>query len=214
MLISTHGKPRVEGYTVRHFPPGIYAEQKDFEPGDFILTHGKSFISWAIRWGQKLRYHGNDKKYTWWNHAAMIVTKEGELVEALGVGVRRSHISKYAKTDYHLIKLGSAAKDIDRDQVVGFANWCLDERYGFVTIISIVMSLVIGGKFNFGFDGQQICSGLVARALERTWLIFDRTPSHVMPADLAKYFNVQPPPPGSSRGIIPEVKEDGLKSEL
>ena len=37
-------------------------------------------------------------------------------------------------------------------------------------------------------DGQFVCSGLVARALERTGSIFDRDSAHIAPADLAKYF--------------------------
>lgn len=69
-----------------------------------------------------------------------------------------------------------------------------------VWIISIAISLLFGGKFTFGFDGQFICSGLVARSLERTNAIFDRSPSHIMPADLAKYFRVTPPPKGTDRG--------------
>ena len=35
---------------------------------------------------------------------------------------------------------------------------------------------------------QFVCSGLVARALERTGSIFDRDSAHIAPADLAKYF--------------------------
>jgi hypothetical protein len=38
-----------------------------------------------------------------------------------------------------------------------------------------------------------ICSGLTARCQERTNAIFNRTPSHIMPADLAKYYGVEPP---------------------
>ena len=49
-----------------------------------------------------------------------------------------------------------------------------------------------GAKISFGVDGQQICSALVARSLERIGEIFrEAEPWHVMPADLAKHFNVQ-----------------------
>ncbi len=33
--------------------------------------------------------------------------------------------------------------------------------------------------------------------------IFDRTPSHVAPADLARYFGAEPPGPGVSKGVLP-----------
>jgi hypothetical protein len=42
-------------------------------------------------------------------------------------------------------------------------------------------------------DGTEICSGLVARGEERTRAIFSREPSHVMPADLAKYYDAPLP---------------------
>lgn len=195
--------PRTETASVKMFAAGVGAQPGEYDPGDFILTHGSAFFSKLIRFGQGLRFRGRNRKFAWWNHAAMIVSESGDLIEALGAGVRATHIDKYKPTEYHLVRLGSLADQHDRQQVVGFARWSLGEEYGFVIIVSIAFSLVFGGKFNFGFDGQTICSGLVARALERTNAIFDRTPSHIMPADLARYFNVQPPPPGTSRGVIP-----------
>ncbi len=198
----------VQGATARRYSPGEDVDPAQYEPGDFILTHGDTFFSRLIRIGQWLRFHGTDNKYTWWSHAALIVSKDGDLIEALGKGVRRGKLSRYKPTEYHLVRLGAIATAQDREQAVAFALWCLGEKYGRMTIVSIVLSLLTGGKFNFGFDGQAICSGLVARALERTNAIFNRTPSHIMPADLAKYFNVEPPPPGTDRGKIPPMMEE------
>ncbi|MEK7534658.1 MAG: hypothetical protein AAB600_04965 [Patescibacteria group bacterium] len=84
------------------------------------------------------------------------------------------------------------ASEEDRKQAVYFAAYVLGQSYGWTNIVSIAISLVAGLKFSFGFDGQQICSGLVARALEKTWAIFHRSPSHITPADLAKYYQVEP----------------------
>lgn len=179
---------------VKRFPRGEEATPSDFKPGDFILTHGNSFFSLLIRFGQSLRFFGEDKKYTWWSHAAMIVSEHGDLIEALDAGVRETHISRYKATDYHLVKIDDIVGNItDRNKVVTFAKWCVGQRYGWLNIISIGLSLLTGCKFSFGFDGQSICSGLVARALERTNAIFNRSPSNIMPADLAKYFSVTPP---------------------
>lgn len=172
-----------------------------FEPGDFILTHGDAWTSKLIRLGQRLRIHGDDRKYTYWNHAAIVVSTEGALVEALGRGVVRTHLDKYREPEYHLVRI--AANGQDREQAVSFAEWAAGdpdgagrEGYGFVTIASIAYTLLTGGKFTFGIDGQAICSGLVARAMERTGAIFNRTPTHIMPADLAKYYDVDPPTTG------------------
>ena len=204
MFTTKHGSARTEGATTKHFVPNKEASQDDYNPGDFILTHGNSFFSYLIRFGQGLRFWGKNGKYTWWSHAALIASKDGVLIEAVGAGVIQSNISKYKATDYHLVQLGSLANESDREQAVEYARWCLGESYGIMTIISITFSLVLGGKFNFGFDGQQICSGLVATALERTSAIFDKSPSHIMPADLAMYFSVEPPTKGASKGVIPK----------
>ena len=195
---------QVRGANVKQFPPGTEATVGEYEPGDFILTHGGSFFSQIIRFGQSLRFHGKDRKYIWWSHAAIIVSPTGDLIEALGPGVRQTHISKYNSTEYHLINLGSIATTHDRDQIVKFVRECLNLRYGVLTIISIALSLLTGAKFTFGYDGQSICSGLVARALERTDAIFNRTPSHITPADLAKYFDVEPPEKTADKGQAPK----------
>ncbi len=177
---------------------GAGEEAVEFEPGDFILTHGDAWTSKLIRFGQRLRIHGADRKYTHWNHAAVIVSDGGELIEALDRGVSRTHLSKYLEPEYHLVRI--AASTEDRRQAVTFAEWAAGgpggdgrQRYGFLTIASIAYTLLTGGKFTFGIEGQTICSGLVARAMERTGAIFNRTPTHIMPADLAKYYAVEPP---------------------
>lgn len=164
-------------------------------PGDFILTHGTAWTSLLIQWGQKLRIHGDDSTYTYWNHAAIFVDDGGGIIEALGAGVCERNISVYQPKEYHVVRITASAED--REEAVTFARTCLDEQYAWTTIVSIAVSLITGAKFSFGFDGEQICSGLVARALERTWAIFNREPSHIMPADLAKYYQVDPTAPAA-----------------
>lgn len=182
--------------SVEHCRAGEEAEE--FAPGDFILTHGNAWTSRLIRFGQRLRIHGEDRKYTHWNHAAIVTSDDGALIEALGRGVSRTHLSKYREAEYHLVRIGAGVQD--REQAVEFAEWAAGgpggagrQRYGFLTIASIAYTLLTGGKFTFGIEGQAICSGLVARAMERTGAIFNRTPTHIMPADLAKYYTVEPP---------------------
>ncbi len=180
---------------VDRFGPG--EEATEYLAGDFILTHGDAWTSKLIRFGQRLRIHGDDRKYTHWNHAALIVSDSGDLIEALGTGVTTTHISKYRPRELHLVRIDASAAD--RQQAVDFARWAAGlagvprQRYGFLTIASIAYTLLTGGKFTFAVEGEAICSGLVARAMERTGALFNRTPTHVMPADLAKYYDVEPP---------------------
>lgn len=164
---------------------------KTFTPGDFILTHQELWTSRIIQWGQGLRIHGEDRKYTYWNHAAIIVDEGGKLVEALGRGVCSTNISNYKYNEYHLVRI--VATDDDRVQMINFAKTIIGMPYGFLTILSIALKLITGGKVNLSFENDFICSGLVAQALERGSAIFNRTTSHIMPADLAKYYGVTPP---------------------
>src|SRR5262245_56939346 len=87
-----HEFSRVPRKSVEAFAPGVPAT--DFQPGGFILTHGNAWTSKIIRFGQRLRIHGDDRKYAYWNHAALIVNDDGALVEALGAGVERTNISR------------------------------------------------------------------------------------------------------------------------
>jgi uncharacterized protein YycO len=176
----------IPGATVEHYAPG---EEPDVTvPGDFVLTHGDAWTSKMIRFGQSLRIHGEDRKYVYWNHAAMIVGSDGSIVEALGAGVKPGHLSQYRGTTYHVVHIDASAAD--RVEVANYAESQKNIPYGFLTIVSIGFGLLTGAKFTFDFEGQHICSGLVARSLERTDAIFNRSPEHIMPADLAKYYQV------------------------
>lgn len=119
------------------------------------------------------------------------MSTEGDLIEAVGAGVVPSHLAKYDGVEYHLVRISASPED--RAQAVAFARASLQQGYGYATVVSIAISLATGAKFSFGFNGQQICSGLVARALERTSAIFQQEPSHITPAELAKLYGAEPP---------------------
>ena len=181
---------------MERYGPGEAATE--YDPGDFILTHGDAWTSKLIRFGQRLRIHGEDRKFTWWNHATLVASEDGKLIEALGAGILRTNISKYKPVEYHLVRTG--AEPLDRHEMVDFGEWAAGgkggsgrQTYGYVTILSIALTLLTGAKFTFSIEGQMICSGLVARSEERGHAIFSLDPAHIMPADLAKYYQADPP---------------------
>lgn len=169
------------------YPPGENATE--FDPGDFILVKGKRFQGWLIKFGQKMRIHGADRKYVDWSHAALIVDGAGTLIEAVGRGVRQESLGYYKGRHYEIFRIKASAED--RAQVVAFARWALKNQasYGPLTIMSIALSKLTGSKLTFFIDGQFVCSGLVANALQRTGSIFNRDAANITPADLAKYFD-------------------------
>ena len=192
----------------RTFGPGEQVTNPS--PGDFVLTQGTSWTSRLIRFGQKIRYRGPDKIFTRWNHVAIFVSEGGDIIEALGGGVQRRNISVYIETEYHVVHLENVV-DINRTHEVEFAQACLNDHYGWLTIVSIALCLLTGSKFGFGVDGQEICSALVARCLERTGEIFPTDPWHIMPADLAKYYNVRPSDPNATIGTVPDA-DSGIQA--
>jgi hypothetical protein len=161
----------------------------EFDRGDFVLVAGTHFNSRLIRFGQKLRIHGSDRRHVRWTHAALIVDRDGGLIEAVGTGVRRWHLDRYRGDDYAVVRIDTSEEN--RDEVVRFAEWALERgsSYSRLSTVSIALSMLTGSRLTFFIDGQFVCSGLVARALERTGSIFDRDSAHIAPADLAKYFH-------------------------
>ena len=185
-----------------HSGDGVRVTAGAPRPGDFILTHGDEWTSRLIAFGQGLRFTGPRAKYTYWSHTAFVVDDAGSIVEALGTGVAQRSIHDYDPTQYTVVRI--VASDEDRAEAAAFARAVIGADYGRLTIASLALSLVTGGKFSFAFDGQLICSGLVARALERTTLIFRHDPARIMPAELAEMFCVDPPPPGTPKGQPPK----------
>ena len=94
-----------------------------FDRGDIVLVAGTHLNSRLIRFGQKLRIHGADRRYVKWTHAALIVDRDGSLIEAVGAGVRRWHLDRYRDDDYVVVRIHTSEEN--RDEVVHFAEWAL-----------------------------------------------------------------------------------------
>lgn len=159
-----------------------------YAPGDFILVKGTAWYSHCIDFGEWLRY--GKRPFHEYSHAAMIVGANGDLVEALSNGVDKTHISKYPISQYTMFDVTTVCSTAsDRQRVVNFALNCVGMRYDYLDILSISISLLTGTKLSVSTSNHLICSGLVARALERSTAIFPRPSQQMMPADLAVYFS-------------------------
>jgi len=146
------------------------------------------WVSRLIQIGQGIRFRGANRPFAHWNHAVWV--SEDCLIEALAHGVTASPFEKYRDVEFHLVH--SNLNDIERRDGDAFVRYELAHhvRYGFLTILSIALSLLTGLRFTFGMLNTAICSGLVAAALAAPQWRED--PSHVMPADLAQYANIRP----------------------
>jgi cell wall-associated NlpC family hydrolase len=150
------------------------------EPGDFLLIKTHHFASRLIRFGQR-GYPEADRQ---WNHVALYVG-DGKIVEALTKGVVISFASKYLAADVQLVHPTGSPEE--RCHAAAFATSCAGEKYGWLTIANLAVKVLTKGKIDLSHEGTTICSGLVARSLERMGYNFNPyDPAELTPAYLAK----------------------------
>ncbi|MEP6752748.1 MAG: hypothetical protein ABI959_08380 [Candidatus Dormiibacterota bacterium] len=170
------------------YGPGV--TPSEFVPGDFILAHRHNPMAWLITMAQKLRFKGPDAVYAHWSHCALIVDEGGALVEAESTGVTRSPISRYTADTYHLVRLGSELAADGRKRAVDYTNAQVGQGFGFLAAFGAMVFLITGRRLRLMRRNHQICSGLLVRALQKGGLLQGADPDLMLPADLAKMYEV------------------------
>ena len=132
----------------------------DALPGDLVFVHGNGFLDRLIQFGERLRWRKGSK----WNHTAVldILTPQGwTLIEATGKGVVRGDL---LAGDYVVVQLPDA---VDRQDCLAYARSRAGTEYGFLSVISIAIGILIPWprvSFRAG-DSTLICSALAALSL-------------------------------------------------
>ena len=106
--------------------------------------------------------------------------------------MERSPISKYQSTEYHLVRLGAAFGPDGRQRAVSYANAQVGQAFGFLAMTGAALFLLFGLHLRLMRQNHQICSGLVIRALQHGGLLPDADPAVMLPAHLAKIYDVRP----------------------
>ncbi len=207
--------PAAARLQTRDLPPALPSERlvvervpawktaTQVEPGDFLLSRAHGYRHELIKWGQGLRIVERDQRmYRNYTHAALVVSSGGDLIEAVGTGVRRSHLDAYVGEEYEIVHI--SASDEDRAQAVRVATAALGRRYNGLATVSIALWAFTGSPVIFFIDGAYTCSGLVARAMLAVGAVFSVDAAKVTPAQLAIYFNAPPPraEPPSRRSLL------------
>lgn len=139
--------------------------------GDLVFCHSTGFVGRAIRFCEWLRrdWHGtNERAGDHWNHVAILdkqlSTGEWTVVQAEGRGVTRGRkLSSVAPEGaYEVVALPAA---VTRAKVVAFAHSQVGRHYGFLTIVSIALTLFTPRFVNVLMPGTWICSALARAAL-------------------------------------------------
>jgi hypothetical protein len=159
-------------------------------PGDFILVRDKGWLGLLIRCLVRIRYRAHqDRPYNSWSHAALVVNNAGHMVEVGARGVVISHIRLYRDRDYHYVSLD--LPDAGRAAAVQFARSCLGQKYSVRNFLLLTANGTLGDRLRMPDSGHG-CVSLVVRALQEAGIRFDRKPTDMSPADLAKRFGIRP----------------------
>jgi hypothetical protein len=160
-------------------------------PGDIILVRGIGWLGRSIRGFERICARGKeDRAFAHWSHAAVVVGRSGRLVEVMHAGVALSAIEKYRDQEYHYVRVEMS--DADRDNVARYAVSCLRQKYGRWSFVLLAVAKLMGGGLHVPDRGQQGCVALIVRALQRAGVRFERGPTDMSVADLAKRFGVRP----------------------
>jgi hypothetical protein len=149
------------------------------QPGDLVACHSKGAVGDAIRTAERFRRDwSEDDKFSSeaagdrWNHWAILGSCEGAprrpenwtLIQAEGHGVTST-----ARLDtvapgghYQVVRL---PPECNRIRVLDFAGAQVGSHYGFLTIASIVATLLSPRFVNVMLPGTWICSAVTAESL-------------------------------------------------
>jgi len=159
-------------------------------PGDILLVRGVGWLGWSIREYERICARGADRAFAHWSHAALVVSKSGQLVEVLHNGVIRSRIENYRNQEYHYVRI--ELPDAARDTVARYALSCVRQKYARWTFVRLAAAKLLGGRLRVPDRGQQGCVSLIVRALQQVGVPFERPATDMSVVDLAKRFGVRP----------------------
>jgi hypothetical protein len=159
-------------------------------PGDVGWASQKGWINRIIKWAQHRKYGSGPASH--YNHVYLITGWNGELIQANGSGMGKGHVSDYAGQDVAYRRPPYKPLSNQYDASAAMQELLMSHSsYGFLTIVSVALSLLTGTKLRFGLSGQEICSGAVAYALTRANIDIGPDGFFDTPADLFDLSMVQ-----------------------
>jgi uncharacterized protein YycO len=164
------------------YAPG--EEAADLRSGDFILTHRAGIVPNLISVAERRRYGAEGH----WTHCALVVDEDGALVEAEAMGVVRSPLSKYRPRQYRVVRSSADMTESGRLRAVDYALAQVGKSFGFLVMLSLLAWLLTGARVRWVREDHQICSGLLAHALQLGGIELETDPTFTLPADLAQHF--------------------------
>jgi len=148
--------------------------------GDIGFVSQHDFTAWWIRFAERRKYGKSTAAH--YNHVFMVTDDLGTIIQADPSGVEYGHISAYRGQDFVLKTppYGPGDAEIAVQAMKSFVG----EKYGWLTIASVGLSLLTGTRLRFGLAGTEICSGAAADAMTRANVDCGPDATFDTPADL------------------------------
>jgi hypothetical protein len=132
-------------------------------PGDLVFAHSKGLIGRAIRLAERIRWRGGDA----YNHVAVLAEQVGDdwrIIQAEARGVTHTGmLSTVAPGGTYVIV--PLAPGIDAAKVLAFAQAQVGRRYGFLTVVSIIATILSPRFVDVMLPDTWICSAVAAESL-------------------------------------------------
>lgn len=138
-------------------------KHSEFRPGDVVLMQTKGLVGKAIRIAQRRLL---EHRYAHWNHVGILheqVGRDWTVIQAQPRGITDDGLlSEMAGDNYEIIALPSYIHPSD---VLAFAKAQVGKQYGFASVLSAALDMVLPRQVCLRKADTWICSGLVMAAL-------------------------------------------------
>jgi hypothetical protein len=130
--------------------------------GDLVRCHSKGVVGRGIRWAEWIRWRRGSE----WNHFAWLDHDEAGWIvgqaEARGVTINSALADVAPGGSYEIVPLPAG---VDRAKALEFLRAQVGRRYGFVTIASILLTILGPSFLNVMVPDTWICSAVAAEGL-------------------------------------------------
>ena len=170
--------------------------------GDLILVVHSGFMPAVIRTGQRIKYWFRRTvlrqaeyltAYCIYNHAMIVVQggPEARVSQMEAKGGTIVDLLEYVDKKYVVVSTVNATAE-QRAASAAFGLWSEGIEYGWLSIFGAVLDVLIPlVEISLGSGQRMICSTASSLAQRCVGLIPDYADPSVLPADLARYFDVQ-----------------------
>lgn len=170
----------------------LIMDEIKYIPGDIALVSSRGIVDLVIRLAQHRFFPPEEAQ---WNHAVLIADESGGIIEALANGITYSDIYKYRNKKLKYLHINYESEENRRAAVI-YALHQINLGYGFREFFDLLLSAFIKLPFRIRDKNENVCSVMVALALQKGGIKLIKNPYDYCPAELDMEFTqtpVQPP---------------------